>query len=159
MELSTWDSTRYCTILYKVTYGSLCGPLTALDYSINTEDRCVFNRLRTTDYYLIRSKNKWDIDKAVNTLESLNRGELQNNIGRVFDLLALWKSLWLWSTTWRSCRHARKLSSMHLNLRTTTYYFIPRIMMKYWMSNIDPNFMQLSRGYFISVNEENQTSC
>jgi len=75
--------------LYKVTYGSLCGPLTALDYSINTEDRCVFNRLRTTDYYLIRSKNKWDIDTAVNTLESLNRGELQNNIGRVFDLLAL----------------------------------------------------------------------
>ena len=49
----------------------------------------MFNRLRTTDYYLIRSKNKWDIDTAVNTLESLNRGELQNNIGRVFDLLAL----------------------------------------------------------------------
>ena len=58
----------------------------------------MFNRLRednqTTicvrvDDLMSTSKNKWDIDTAVNTLESLNRGELQNNIGRVFDLLAL----------------------------------------------------------------------
>jgi len=60
----------------------------------------VFNRLRednqTTifvyvDDLMIASKNKWDIDTAVNELEtafgsvSVNRGKLQNYIGMVFD--------------------------------------------------------------------------
>eukprot|EP01042_Synura_sphagnicola_P036291 gene36291-biopygen592 len=80
-----------CAQSAKLWCDRLCELLTELGYSINTEDRCVFNRLRednqtTTcvrvDDLMSTRENKWDIDTAVKQLEtafgsvSVNRGKL-----------------------------------------------------------------------------------
>ena len=163
-----------CVQSAKLWYDRLCELLTELGYSINTEDRCVFNRLRgdnqTTicvhvDDLMITSKNKWDIDTAVKELEtafgsvSVNRGKVQNYIGMVFDFTCVRK------VTVNMIKYVEELliytevkSYMHLHLRKTTFLILST-MMQCWMRRTDPNFILLLRSYFTSVNVQDQTFC